>query len=94
MLREGAALLHKYPTAEAVIEGHADSTGRASYNQGLSERRAASVRDHLIAAGVDADRLSTVGHGESQPVADNDSAEGRQANRRATTMTVRMPASP
>lgn len=92
VLREGAALLRRYPTAEAVIEGHTDSTGRTAYNQGLSERRAASVRDHLIAAGVDADRLSTVGHGETQPVADNSSAEGRQANRRATTMTVRVPA--
>ena len=92
VLREGAALLRQYPTAEAVIEGHADSTGRAVYNQGLSERRATSVRDHLIAAGVDADRLSTVGHGETQPVADNNSAEGRQANRRVTTLTVRAPA--
>lgn len=92
VLREGATLLRQYPTAEAVIEGHADSTGRVVYNKGLSVRRAASVRDHLIAAGVDADRLSIVGHGESQPVADNDSAEGRQANRRATTMTVRVPA--
>lgn len=89
VLREGAALLRQYPTAEAVIEGHADNTGRAAYNQRLSARRAASVRDHLIAAGVDADRLSTVGHGESEPVADNSSDEGRQRNRRATTMTVR-----
>lgn len=92
VLREGAALLLQYPTAEAVIEGHADSTGRMAYNQGLSERRAASVRDHLIAAGVEPDRLSAVGYGETRPVSDNDSAEGRQANRRATTMTVRVPA--
>ena len=92
VLREGVALLRQYPTAEAVIEGHADSTGRMAYNHGLSERRAASVRDHLIAAGVDADRLSTVGHGETRPIADNSSAEGRQANRRVTTMSVRVPA--
>ena len=89
VLREGAALLRQYPTADAVIEGHADSTGRAVYNQGLSERRAASVRDHLIAAGVEAGRLSTVGHGESQPIADNDRADGRQRNRRVTTTAPR-----
>ena len=92
VLREGATMLRQYPTAEAVIEGHADSTGRMSYNQDLSERRAASVRDYLIAAGVDSDRLTTVGHGETRPIADNNSEEGRQANRRATTMTVRVPA--
>ena len=89
VLREGAALLRQYPAAEAVIEGHTDDTGREAYNQGLSERRAAAVRDHLIAAGVRADRLSMVGHGESRPIADNNSAEGRQQNRRATTMTIR-----
>ena len=91
-LREGAALLKQYPSAKAVIEGHADYTGREVYNQALSERRAASVRDHLIAAGIDADRLSTVGYGEHRPVADNATPEGRQLNRRATTMTVRVPA--
>ena len=89
VLGEGAALLRRYPTAEAVIEGHADNTGRMAHNQELSERRADSVRDHLVAAGVDPDRLSTVGHGETQPIADNDTAEGRQRNRRATTITLR-----
>ena len=89
VLLDGAAMLRQYPTAEAVIEGHADHTGREAYNQALSERRAVSVRDHLIAAGVDADQISTVvGFGESRPIADNSTPEGRQRNRRVTTMTV------
>ena len=91
VIRDGAALLRQYPTADALIEGHADNTGRADYNQRLSERRAAAVRDSLIAAGVAAERLSVVGHGESRPVADNATPEGRQQNRRVTTVTLRVP---
>lgn len=89
VLRDGAALLRQYPTAEAVIEGHADHTGRMVYNQALSERRAVSVQEQLIAAGIEADRLSVVAYGETRPIADNSIPEGRQQNRRATTMTVR-----
>ncbi len=89
VLRDGAAMLRQYPTAEAVIEGHADYTGREAYNQALSERRAVRVRDLLVAAGVDSNRISTVvGFGESRPIADNSTPEGRQRNRRVTTMTV------
>ena len=91
-LREGIAMLLKYSGAEALIEGHTDWQGRATYNQGLSERRANAVRDRLIAAGVDASRLTTVGHGELKPVADNSTAEGRQENRRVTTVTLQAPA--
>ena len=87
-LREGIAMLLEYSEAHAVIEGHTDWQGRANYNQGLSERRAATVRDHLIAAGVDPSRLTTVGHGEMKPVADNRTTEGRQENRRVTTVTL------
>ncbi len=89
-IRRGLDLLRQYPTTDAVIEGHADWTGRQAYNQPLSERRAASVRDYLVAGGIDPDRLSIVGHGELRPIADNKTAEGRQQNRRATTMTVRV----
>lgn len=91
-LREGIAMLLKYREARAIIEGHTDWQGRATYNQGLSERRAETVRDHLIAAGVDATRLTTVGHGEMKPAADNRTAEGRQENRRVTTVTLQAPA--
>ncbi len=64
------------------IEGHTDSIGDAQMNLELSEDRAKSVRQHLIDAGVEADRLQAVGFGESQPVADNSTAEGRAENRR------------
>lgn len=64
------------------VEGHTDSVGNDLYNQRLSERRAASVADYLVSRGVAPDKLSTQGHGESRPVADNDSEAGREQNRR------------
>jgi OOP family OmpA-OmpF porin len=70
------------PSATGVVEGHTDSTGADAYNQALSERRANSVLRYLVDAGVPASRLSAQGFGESQPVADNDTAEGRAQNRR------------
>lgn len=66
------------------VEGHADSTGPADYNQGLSERRAQSVKDRLMKDyKVSGDRISTEGFGERKPVADNSTREGRAKNRRA-----------
>lgn len=64
------------------VVGHTDSLGSDAYNQALSERRARSVADFLIAQGVSAGKLSTEGRGESQPVADNASEAGRAENRR------------
>lgn len=65
------------------IIGHTDSVGPDSYNQGLSERRAAAVRDYLVAEkGIDGGIIDVSGMGETSPVADNGSAEGRAANRR------------
>jgi outer membrane protein OmpA-like peptidoglycan-associated protein len=64
------------------IAGHNDSDGSSSYNQGLSERRAASVRDYLVNKGVPAGSLSTVGYGEEQPVVPNTSASNKAQNRR------------
>ena len=86
--------LREYPTSSAVIEGHTDSSGAASYNQSLSERRAEAVKEVLSKSGIDAGRLSAVGFGEERPVASNDTAEGRQRNRRVSilvsgTQTVR-----
>ncbi len=89
------AFLRQYPTASAVIEGHTDSRGAAAYNQSLSERRAASVRNYLVTqGGVDAGRLTSRGYGETRPKASNETTEGRQQNRRvsavvAGTQTVR-----
>jgi OOP family OmpA-OmpF porin len=66
-----------------VIEGHTDSIGPAEYNMRLSERRAESVKDYLTdKLDIDASRLDTKGYGESRPVADNSTKEGRQKNRR------------
>ncbi|MDR5865706.1 OmpA family protein [Halomonas koreensis] len=64
------------------IEGHTDAVGPASYNQDLSQRRADSVADYLAGQGIDADRMRTVGYGESQPVATNETDAGRAENRR------------
>lgn len=76
--------LKAHPDKGALIEGHADSMGSVRYNQRLSERRAGSVRERIEKSGVDADRLTTRGYGESRPKADNDTDEGRQRNRRVT----------
>jgi outer membrane protein OmpA-like peptidoglycan-associated protein len=76
------SFLNRYPERSAVIEGYTDSVGTQEYNQGLSERRAESVRSYLIAQGVDSSRLAASGRGESNPVADNASSDGRQQNRR------------
>ena len=70
------------PFAKAMIEGHTDSKGSDAYNQKLSDRRAKSVFDYLSSRGVDPARLSSVGKGETAPIADNATEEGRQENRR------------
>jgi outer membrane protein OmpA-like peptidoglycan-associated protein len=64
------------------VEGYTDSTGEASYNQGLSERRAEAVRDTLVDMGISRSRVETKGFGEQFPVASNDTSGGRQQNRR------------
>ncbi len=76
------SFLGNYPTRTVMIEGHTDSVGSSSSNQLLSERRADSVRSHLVRRGIDAGRVTTSGAGESTPVSNNDSAAGRQQNRR------------
>ena len=70
------------PTWKISIEGHTDSTGNAAHNLDLSQRRAASVKTALVAAGIAADRMTTAGFGQTKPVAPNDSAIGRAQNRR------------
>ena len=77
-----AAFLAEYPERRALIEGFTDSTGTVEYNQRLSERRAESVRNALMARGIDPGRLMTRGYGVAFPVATNETAEGRQRNRR------------
>jgi outer membrane protein OmpA-like peptidoglycan-associated protein len=83
VLDEAIRALRDAPSAGVVVEGHTDSVGTDAYNQRLSERRAAAVRDYLIRGGVAPTRLQAVGFGESRPVASNDTADGRAQNRRA-----------
>jgi len=81
-LEEMADVFERYPDTTIVVAGHADSTGSASYNQRLSERRADSVTGYLENLGVRGSRIDAVGYGESQPRASNNTASGRQLNRR------------
>jgi outer membrane protein OmpA-like peptidoglycan-associated protein len=81
-LRNLANSLGKYPNTDLLIVGHTDATGTDSYNQGLSERRAAAAANYLRTQGVAGDRLRTSGRGETEPIASNDTEAGQQANRR------------
>jgi outer membrane protein OmpA-like peptidoglycan-associated protein len=77
-----AGILLILPELNLRVEGHTDSTGSPEYNQGLSERRAGSVRDFLAQQGIDWQRMIAVGYGLTRPVADNSTREGRAKNRR------------
>jgi len=83
ILDEAVDTLKRYPNVRVEVDGHTDSVGTDAYNQKLSERRAKGVYDYLIAHGVEASRLDgPKGFGESAPIDTNDTAEGRQRNRR------------
>lgn len=92
-LDQVAGVLGDYNRTYVDVYGHTDSTGSDSYNQDLSERRAVSVADYLVSRGVQSARIGTRGFGETQPVASNDSEEGRAANRRVEIKIVPIPAS-
>ena len=77
-----AEFLVENPDRNVLIEGHTDSTAPDAYNLALSQRRANAVEDFLITQGVDPTRMSSDGYGEQLPIASNDTAAGRQANRR------------
>ena len=83
LLSEVGEAIKDNPTMRISIEGHTDSRGKDSYNQRLSERRANSVREHLVnLVGLEPDRPQSIGFGESKPIASNRSRRGREANRR------------
>ncbi len=84
-----AEFLKQNPTRNVSIAGHTDSTGAEARNLELSQRRAEAVRDFLIANGVSPDRIAAHGHGKSYPVASNDTAAGRQQNRRVEVVVMR-----
>ena len=77
-----SGVLLSHPGLHVEVEGHADSVGATDYNQTLSENRAASVRDYLVRGGIAPNTVGTAGFGESKPVASNDTAAGKQQNRR------------
>ena len=82
-LPKAVDFLKKYPGTKIRLDGYTDSTGAEAYNMKLSERRAMAVRDYLVKeAGVDSSKITVVGHGGADPVADNKTPEGRAKNRR------------
>jgi outer membrane protein OmpA-like peptidoglycan-associated protein len=83
-----ARTLDEFEQTAIDVYGHTDSRGSDAYNQSLSERRAQSVANYLVAQGVQRERLATRGYGESQPIADNNTDAGRAANRRVELRIV------
>ena len=83
ILDEAVDTLKRYPNVHVEVDGHTDSVGSDAYNQKLSERRAKGVYDYLTQHGIDASRLDgPKGYGKTQPIDTNDTAAGRQRNRR------------
>ena len=87
-LEELAPTLIKYDDTNVLVLGHTDSTGSDAYNETLSERRANAVDNFLVSRGVAMSRLSSEGYGETDPVATNETEEGRQLNRRVEVIVV------
>jgi outer membrane protein OmpA-like peptidoglycan-associated protein len=81
-LQSIANIMKEYPNTTFHIEGHTDSRGSDAYNMKLSKERAASVMNYLTTIGMTANRLTSEGYGEARPVATNNTAAGRQQNRR------------
>lgn len=81
-LRKLAERLKRYANTRTLIVGHTDSDGSAPYNRDLSDRRALSAASFIIGEGIDRLRISTAGRGETEPIATNDTDDGRRQNRR------------
>jgi len=77
-----SGILLAYPGLKVQVEGYTDPTGNDEYNIKLSQQRADAIRDHLVAQGVPAASVTAIGYGKANPVASNDTADGRQENRR------------
>lgn len=82
LLDRAVEILMDNPTTILTVEGHTDDVGSDSANLELSEARARTVVDYLVAGGIDAERLTAIGYGETRPIADNNTADGRSENRR------------
>jgi OOP family OmpA-OmpF porin len=83
-----ADFLQKYPNRNVLIEGHTDSVGSDEYNLGLSQRRADSVKETLTSKGIGEERIATKGYGKKYPVASNETAAGKQQNRRVEVIIL------
>ena len=81
-LAKVSGIVLAYPSLHVAVEGHTDSVGSDEYNQNLSEHRAESVRDYFVQQGISAGTIEARGFGKSEPIASNDTSEGRQQNRR------------
>ena len=81
-LAKVSGIVLAYPSLHVAIEGHTDSVGSDQYNQDLSEHRAESVRDYFVQQGIQSSAIEARGFGKTDPIASNDTAEGRQQNRR------------
>ncbi|MBU1627577.1 OmpA family protein [bacterium] len=88
-LDEVANVLKANPNVKVIIEGHTDSKGSDEYNLNLSQKRADSIKKYLVSKGIAAENLSTKGYGESKPIADNETDEGRAKNRRIELTVVK-----
>jgi len=88
LLDKVSEIIKKHPEYHYIVQGHTDSKGNEEFNLKLSQNRAKSVADYLISKGVDASMLSYEGHGSSQPIADNNTVEGRMKNRRVVFKLV------
>lgn len=83
-----AKVLAQDGVTRLIVKGHTDATGTEEYNQWLSERRAESVKNYLVTKGFSKSGITTEGHGQSKPIAANNTAEGRQKNRRVEVVIV------
>jgi outer membrane protein OmpA-like peptidoglycan-associated protein len=81
-LAKVSGIVLAYPSLHVAVEGHTDSVGSDDYNQQLSERRAQAVRDYFVQQGIASGAVEAHGYGKTEPIASNDTPEGRQQNRR------------
>ena len=88
VLDDAVATLKKNPSITFEVAGHTDSDGAADYNEGLSSRRATTVRDFLASNGIAENRMTVRGYGEAQPIADNGTREGKAQNRRVVLRVI------
>lgn len=89
-LNEIAKVLVQYPETKILVNGYTDSTGSDTWNQTLSEKRADSVKNYLMAQGVNYSRISAFGYGKANPIASNSTEAGKQANRRVEVKIVKL----